>query len=337
MLEVAILALHKASSDNPSLGKTQLTEVYEALIRSREAIGELGNSVNLVPRNSEWKYLYEAAPSSWNRPSFNDSSWKTGKGQLGYGDGDEATVLDYGKNPDNKPITAYFRREFEVKNVKDVSLLALDLVRDDGAAIYLNGTEVHRDNLSSGTLRFTTQAPSSPNKNVENNYLRSTISPTHLKNGRNVIAVEVHQNDPDSTDLSFDLQLRTNLVSLPETVLKIDIARLRTKLENDEYAGALLDWIWAELDSARKPRVIQTPSRQLLRGGGLQFEGFDLNGSIPPEALQQLIQQQGEIKFEAPTSELNVPSLIPDDPGAAAPPAKETKTKTKRVVAPKKR
>ena len=38
----------------------------------------------------------------------------TGTAELGYGDGDEYTVVSFGPDPNNKYITTYFRHAFNV-------------------------------------------------------------------------------------------------------------------------------------------------------------------------------------------------------------------------------
>ena len=49
----------------------------------------------LVPAGALWKYLDTGADqgTAWRTPAFNDSGWKTGAAELGYGDGDEATLV----------------------------------------------------------------------------------------------------------------------------------------------------------------------------------------------------------------------------------------------------
>jgi hypothetical protein len=44
--------------------------------------------------------------------AFGDAAWPSGRAQLGYGDGDEATTISFGTNASSKRITAYFRRPF---------------------------------------------------------------------------------------------------------------------------------------------------------------------------------------------------------------------------------
>src|SRR5947209_5223858 len=52
----------------------------------------------LVPKGATWKYLDNGSDqgSAWRAPDFDDSSWKSGPAKLGYGDGDEATVVNCG-------------------------------------------------------------------------------------------------------------------------------------------------------------------------------------------------------------------------------------------------
>src|SRR4051812_22646076 len=89
----------------------------------------------LVARGSSWKYLDNGSNqgTGWTAPAFNDSVWAAGNAQLGYGDGDEATVLSYGADANNKYITTYFRKSFNVANPADFNNLTLDILRDDGA------------------------------------------------------------------------------------------------------------------------------------------------------------------------------------------------------------
>ena len=70
----------------------------------------------LVPRGSAWRYLDNGSDqgTAWRDPAFVDTAWKMGAAQLGYGDGDEATIVSFGGNSDAKFITTYFRRSFVV-------------------------------------------------------------------------------------------------------------------------------------------------------------------------------------------------------------------------------
>ena len=53
----------------------------------------------LIAKGSVWKYLDNGSDqgTAWRAKSFADGSWASGAGQLGYGDGDEATLLSFGR------------------------------------------------------------------------------------------------------------------------------------------------------------------------------------------------------------------------------------------------
>src|SRR5687768_16580235 len=91
----------------------------------------------LIPFGAIWKYLDNGTDqgTAWSQPAFSDASWKTGASELGYGDGDEATVVSYGPNAANKYITTYFRHSFSVVDRAAFSNLTLTIKRDDGAVI----------------------------------------------------------------------------------------------------------------------------------------------------------------------------------------------------------
>jgi hypothetical protein len=166
----------------------------------------------LVPQGSVWKYLDNGSDqgTAWQQPGFDDASWASGPAQLGYGDGDEATEIDGGSVID-RHRTSYFRHTFNVANANDYPYgLRVRLLRDDGAIIYLNGTEIVRDNMPSGNVNFETEASSNVNGSEEDAFFDFVITADDLVDGDNTLAVEVHQENGLSTDVSFDLILCAN-------------------------------------------------------------------------------------------------------------------------------
>ncbi len=106
----------------------------------------------LVPMAATWKYLANGSDqgTAWRNPGFDDSSWSSGAAQLGYGDGDEQTLVNYGGNVNSKYITTYFRKTFVATNVNRIANMTLKLVVDDGANVYLNGVLIKNLNLNAG-------------------------------------------------------------------------------------------------------------------------------------------------------------------------------------------
>jgi len=162
----------------------------------------------LVPFGAVWKYLDDGSNqgTAWREPGFDDSAWAAGPGQLGYGDSDEATVVSYGPNSSAKYITTYFRRAFVVSNPAEFGNLTLRWLRDDGGVVYLNGVGVATNNMPAGAITATTLAAAA----IEDAIITTTIAPSLLVVGTNVIAVEIHQISGTSSDISFNLSLTSS-------------------------------------------------------------------------------------------------------------------------------
>jgi hypothetical protein len=160
----------------------------------------------LIPLSAEWKYLDNGSDqgTEWTLFTYDDAAWKSGPAELGYGDNDEATKVGFGGNSSDKFITTYFRRQLLLSG----AFLRFDatIYRDDGAIVYVNGKEVYRTNLQGGSINYRTRAESANNDDGENAH-SFTIDPSVFVDGINVIAVEVHQDDVNSSDISFRLEL----------------------------------------------------------------------------------------------------------------------------------
>ena len=175
-----------------------------------------------------WRFLVtpSAPDAAWNQPGFDDAAWPAGPAQLGFGDGDEATVIGFGPDANNKYLTTYFRTTFEAAAVPDT--LTLNLLADDGAAVYVNGVEVVRDNLPAGSLTGATRA-SIGRSGVDESTLRSfAIAPSAVHPGTNTIAVEVHQDTPGSSDLSFAASLGSTGAIAPPTTTTTEVPTTTT-------------------------------------------------------------------------------------------------------------
>lgn len=170
---------------------------------------QISKATTIIDREENWKYndSGEALPEGWNSVDFDDSDWKEGQAELGYGDNDENTVVEYGADRNNKFITTWFRKQFKVENPETFHNLKIKLKCDDGAVIYLNGTEVARDNMPEGEILFSTTAIDAIGGAAEDDFRVFQIDEKQLLPGRNIIAAEVHQANSTSSDISFDLIL----------------------------------------------------------------------------------------------------------------------------------
>jgi sugar lactone lactonase YvrE len=181
--------------------------------------GDPSQVATLVARDADWKYRDDGANlgTAWRFATFSDAAWSSGPGELGYGDADEATVVNCGpRRPTcdaQNFATTYFRHQFQVSQASLVTSLSATLVRDDAAAVFLNGVEVFRDaNLPAGA----TSTFYSTSSNGEDALVEFLIDTNLLVSGANLLAVEVHQSAHDSSDVSFSLTLRGAVHPIPE-------------------------------------------------------------------------------------------------------------------------
>jgi hypothetical protein len=156
--------------------------------------------VELLPADATWRYRDAAAPppADWATPGFDDAAWAEGAAPLGYGD-THTTTLSYGPDGRAKPITAWFRASFEAP--AGAGAARLSLLVDDGAVVWLDGVEWARHNLPAGAIGPDTLALSAVSGDAEQQPVRFDLP--GLSPGAHVLAIEVHQADPGSSDLQL--------------------------------------------------------------------------------------------------------------------------------------
>ena len=184
------------------VGEVALSDVSNASFTiSRQS------SVMAIPFRSVWKYQDSGTDPgmNWNLATFDDSAWKSGAGQLGYGDGDEGTVITR-TSPSQSSV--YFRKTITVNGT--VTQANLRVLFDDGLAVFVNGTQVFARNVDKGLAH-----DKYASAGTENELVTGTIPASAFVPGANTIAVVVKQTGGTSPDLTFDLELQLGVVSGP--------------------------------------------------------------------------------------------------------------------------
>ena len=174
--------------------------------------------------NDICKYLegtYEP-DTNWRKVAFNDATWLQGYGGVGYGDGDDSTVIS--------PVTSlYLRKTFTIVDTSEIAKAILHIDYDDAFVAYLNNVEIARANIGSvGDHPLFTQGSSSlheaqmyqggnPDQFIINTQLLNNI----LIQGNNVLSVQVHNDDISSSDLTarifFSLGISTTITNYSPT------------------------------------------------------------------------------------------------------------------------
>jgi len=193
------------SSQRGTNGVTGRT--YEITGPFRTSVTPPPPTETLLAAGSAWKYRDTGADlgTAWRGYFYDDAAWASGAAPLGYGEVSGITTnVSFGPDAANKYITTYFRRTFTATH--GFTSLTLNLRRDDGAVVYLNGTEIARSNMPTGTVTAATAATVAVAGADETTYIPIAVT-GQLYNGTNVLAVEIHQSGGTSSDISFDCSL----------------------------------------------------------------------------------------------------------------------------------
>lgn len=186
----------------------QLIDASRDNARSANWASAAGNAsstpVNVVAIDHTWKYYQSGYPGAdWADAGFNDHPWPSGDALLYVEDSSlpapKNTGLTIGET------TYYFRSTFLYSGNLSGATLKLNTVVDDGLVLYLNGTEIFRLGMDAGTLTHETSA----NRVIGDAQYEGvfTIPASALVSGQNVLAAEVHQQAPDSSDVVFGITL----------------------------------------------------------------------------------------------------------------------------------
>ena len=151
-----------------------------------------------------WEYQLGTSepPNDWNLLDFDASTWLSGRGGIGYGDGDDVTIIP--------PVeSVYMRHEFSVTDISKIEGAFFHADFDDGFVAYLNGVEIARANLTGTPPPHNEWANELREAELHNGALPDKFVlgideiNALLTNGENVLAVQVHNFDGTaSSDMS---------------------------------------------------------------------------------------------------------------------------------------
>ncbi len=160
----------------------------------------LPETSTVISIGDTWKYFkgISSQDSGWKDIAFDDSAWLEGPTGIGYGDGDDATVLS---DMQNNYISVYARKTFNISNRLSITAISLHIDYDDGFVAYLNGNEVARGNMPDGTPDNNTFSTGREAGTVATFDLSSYKN--YLVSGNNVLAIEVHNKTLSSSDLTL--------------------------------------------------------------------------------------------------------------------------------------
>ena len=183
---------------------------------SKLAFGSIWNyyAAGGAPANdgggNTWKVPAYVLPLGWNIGGVG-----TGAGKYGFNAAPQNTCLPSGQLPictpaaGNKYTAYYFRQNVNFTAAElttTFNYIQLNVKRDDGIVIYINGVERARDNMPAGVPLYGTTATANIAVGATENFTFN-LSRSFFIAGANTIAVEVHTAAANSIDMSFDMEV----------------------------------------------------------------------------------------------------------------------------------
>ena len=166
----------------------------------------------IVQNGDDCKYYIPSSDigTDWIANNFDDSGWITAPSGIGYGDDDDNTIIADGTN------SVYIRYAFTIESVSQIASLLLDVDYDDGFIAYLNGAEVARANIMDPVtwnmqLNGIHEAAMYSGGNPERFFISTYLINELLLDGENILALEVHNESANSSDLSSNLFLHAGI------------------------------------------------------------------------------------------------------------------------------
>ncbi|MGW8317419.1 MAG: CotH kinase family protein, partial [Bacteroidales bacterium] len=187
--------------------------VFIILPQQRAGAQEIDHWETAIKPGSICHYLVPSSQPDpeWTLPGYNDASWLSGPGGVGYGDEDDMTTI-------NPAISVFCRYSFEVADPSVILELILDMDFDDGFVAYLNGHEVARFLMGTeGSLTWWNQEADGlheADRYLGNLPMRFTLEREQLsilRTGENLLAIEVHNESTGSSDLSSNVYLHAGI------------------------------------------------------------------------------------------------------------------------------
>lgn len=165
--------------------------------------GSVDHWESLVNANNTWRFFPGTSePSStWMVSEFNDGTWSEGPGGFGYGDNDDVTVL-------SNVSSVYLRIKFSINSLAEIEEAILLADFDDGFIAYINATEIARYGMSGDKPPYNQFADENHEADLyresypNEHRLKKSILEQVLVEGENLLAIQVHNVDAASSDLS---------------------------------------------------------------------------------------------------------------------------------------
>ncbi len=189
-----------------SIGILSFAVLLFSPLNTAGQVGKVDHWETVIYADEIFKYFIGATepPSNWKGLSFDDADWSSGQGGIGYEDGDDNTILP------EPTISLYLRKAFEIFDTSIIEQAILNIDYDDAYVAYLNGVEISRANIGTAGIPPTYDQVADTWREAEvyqgglpeREIISWSFISENLVQGKNLLAVQVHNQDIGSSDMS---------------------------------------------------------------------------------------------------------------------------------------
>lgn len=161
-----------------------------------------------VDLNTQWYYMdagFEPGVGNvWTTKYYDTAGWKRGNGVFAAAEAVNAKDADVLLDADTgNSATCFFRCEFDLENIGEIQAMQGSICYSDAVLVYLNGEIIFAGNVPAGGYSSNQELGTA---DVFEHALESDFEVTNidiLKEGTNILAVEIHQRDKEQETASF--------------------------------------------------------------------------------------------------------------------------------------
>ena len=257
----------------------------------------------IVPDDALWRYAKGTAPypAGWRSLEFDDSAWLSGPTGIGYGDGDDRTVLSDMRG-NYWSIAARHVFDLAREELDALGDLYLEIAYDDGFVMHLNGVEIARGALGNPGEEVPHNAAAGLHD--ANEFESFAFPKSLLRAGGNVLAAQVHNNTLGSSDLSFIPRIVSVRTMGPGASGRRFPVVLNECFPNDGSGG------WIELFNASSAPADLSGFRLSDDRGDLGKWTFPAGSVVPARGF--LVVRESDCGFDFSSAEIAVYLVRPD-------------------------
>jgi len=228
----------------------------------------------IITESDQWYYWIGSSEPviDWMKSKNSPAGWSSGPSGFGYGDNDDNTIID-------KTMSVFIRKSFVLEKSESISKLLFHLDFDDGYVAYLNGVEFSRKNMGmpNSQVKYNSKATALHEAEIKSGGFPEPIlidiNKFPIINGENILAIQVHNYNEGSSDLSCipfltaGYNIEKDNTRKPDSRMTLPVSYLHTnfKIKSEGETIILRDALGAIVDSINTGEIPANRSKGRIK------------------------------------------------------------------------